>query len=398
MTGRTVPCSGVCGRRFRGDRCAWARPEPPLEMRTRRRCSPLSSTALLLLLAGLAPAGHAAAQDSPALQALAGALLRMEYALKENPPAPDQVAGINRGFDRASLAFFAGQVDPVVAALDSLTARIEPDPDVRARQRDRAAAVLASLPERRRILEVEGRPPIPYRLHVPRGARRGRDPNAGPGSAALPPADPPLPVVVALHGAGGNEHMFVEAYGAGRLVELADSLGFVVISPLTGALAASPEALDDLLRAADAEHPIDRDRVYLLGHSMGAGTAWALASRSPGAFRAVACVAGACGGGQGEAPPDHPPLLAVAAELDPLSPPARVEAAAAAARSRGISVEYRLARDQGHTLVVGAVLDDIITWLLARSSPAPAGAGAPPTGGPDRQCVHGDAPAPSSGG
>lgn len=322
---------------------------------------------VVALAAALATPFHAAAQlagqDAAAVQALAAALLRVEFALKERPPAPGTVADVSRTFDRATLAFFTGQLDAVVSTLDALVASVEPDPEAQARHRARAEETLAGLDAKRRTLDGS-RPPVPYRLHVP------------PGTASAP-----LPVVVALHGAGGNEHMFLEAYGAGRIRELADERGFVVVSPSTMALVRAPETLWTLLDAVGGEHAIDRTRVYLLGHSMGAGAAWTLAERFPELVAGVACIAGNCGAswipGAGtpaehpEGAPPFPPLLAIAGELDPIVTPAVVEGAVEQARGRGVDVEYRLVADQGHTLVVGAVLDEVVAWLLSR----------PPTGG-----------------
>lgn len=303
-------------------------------------------------LAAVGTWGSAAAQlpgqDPAAAQALAAALLEVELALKGRPPGPGRIAEVNRAFDQASLAFFAGRVDAVVGALAALVEDVEPDAEVRSRHRHRAQEILAGLPAQGRVLDVPGAPPVPYRLHGPSAA-----------------GEHPLPVVVALHGAGGNEHMFLEAYGAGRIRDLADERGFVVVSPSTTALARAPEAFPALLDAAAAAYPIDRGRVYLVGHSMGAGVAWGLAERYAGLVSAVACIAGGCGTGAGPVGAESlPPLLLVAGALDPIAAPSRVEDAAVQARARGIRVTYRLVPDQGHTLVVGAVLDDVVSWLL----------------------------------
>ena len=54
-----------------------------------------------------------------------------------------------------------------------------------------------------------------------------------------------------------------------------------------------PLLLDDLA----AHGPIDRKQVYLLGHSLGGGTAWRLAQDQAGLVAAVVCLAGAVSGG-----------------------------------------------------------------------------------------------------
>jgi acetyl esterase/lipase len=48
-------------------------------------------------------------------------------------------------------------------------------------------------------------------------------------------ADPskPLPLVVAFHGAGGDENMFMDAYGAGIIKETAAKHGFLLVTPRT---------------------------------------------------------------------------------------------------------------------------------------------------------------------
>jgi predicted esterase len=306
---------------------------------------------LIALLLGASPGvqeAHAR-QGVPAVAAdpaLATSLLRVEFAIRDRPPEPDAWAGLNRAFDQATFLFFAGQVDPVVAAMDALVTRIEPDAGRRAEHEEEARSAVGRTLERGEVLEGS-RGPIAVRIH-------------GPAS----PGPDPLPVIVALHGAGGNEHMFVEAYGAGRLAALAEERGFVLVSPATPSVAADPEALGRILDFAARSYPLDRSRVHLVGHSMGAAAAWSLALRSPGEIASVACLAGVCGGGSAPSGAPLPSLLVIAGGLDPIIPPERIGAAVQAAEAAGRSVTYRVEEDQGHTLIVGYVIDSVVDWLL----------------------------------
>ena len=197
-----------------------------------------------------------------------------------------------------------------------------------------------------RTMQVVGGP-VAMRIHVPPAARRGT----------------PLPVVVALHGAGADENMFLEGYGAGRIAALADSLGFIVISPATTAFMRDPAALDSALAVVGRSHPVDRARVTVVGHSMGGGATVRLATTQRQRLRAAAVIAGA-----GAAPADGAmaPTLFVAASVDPIIPATRVRASAEQARQSGVRMELWDAFGWGHTLVVGAYLDRVVAWLLAQ--------------------------------
>lgn len=48
----------------------------------------------------------------------------------------------------------------------------------------------------------------------------------------------PRPLLVVLHGAGGDENMFPEAYGAGIIKRIAEKHGLLVASPRRTASAA----------------------------------------------------------------------------------------------------------------------------------------------------------------
>jgi predicted esterase len=104
----------------------------------------------------------------------------------------------------------------------------------------------------------------------------------------------PVPVVVALHGMGGSENVFFDGYGNGIIPRLASERGWIVIGPrVEGVVGAGPPPpvpaiLDELAK----RYPIDPKRVFLVGHSMGAGHAVQLAQENPGRYAAVAALGG----------------------------------------------------------------------------------------------------------
>lgn len=173
----------------------------------------------------------------------------------------------------------------------------------------------------------------------------------------------PRPLVIALHGAGGDEQMFMDGYGAGRIKRLAEEHGFLVATPLTTTFLAEAGALERLLESLGHDYVLDPARIYTLGHSLGAVAATRLA------YQCGDKVAAAVGFGALRPEPTGgriAPMLVYAAEQDLISPPARVIQAVTAEREKGAPVELRRAPDYGHTLVVGQLLPEAIEWLLAR--------------------------------
>lgn len=73
-------------------------------------------------------------------------------------------------------------------------------------------------------------------------------------------------VVVAVHGAGGSENMFFEAYGRGRAVSEATRRGWVFISPRAGS-----SSVQDSLDWVTQDRRLKLGKVFLMGHSMGGG-------------------------------------------------------------------------------------------------------------------------------
>jgi poly(3-hydroxybutyrate) depolymerase len=137
---------------------------------------------------------------------------------------------------------------------------------------------------------------MPYRLYVPKGYRPSK----------------PLPLIIALHGLGATEDSFFDQYGS-RLPALAEERGYIVAAPLgyrvdggygvslggpTGDPAAarlralSEEDVMQVLHAVRSRYTVDDQRVYLMGHSMGAIGTWAIAAKTPNLWAALGVFSG----------------------------------------------------------------------------------------------------------
>lgn len=177
--------------------------------------------------------------------------------------------------------------------------------------------------------------------------------------------DTAVPLVLVLHGAGGDENMFMDAYGRGLIKTLAENHGFLVASPLTYPFLMNPALADELVNVLAGDYAIDLSRVYVLGHSLGGGAASRIARERPNLAAAVCCMAS----GDFSGATQTCPALIFAGGIDPISNARALERGARNAAAGGLAVEYRQLDDYGHTLLVDKVLADAINWLLA-SKPA----------------------------
>jgi predicted esterase len=123
-----------------------------------------------------------------------------------------------------------------------------------------------------------GKTPTVIRIRVPEKLEEKKD----------------VPILFALHGMGGSENLFFDAYGNGVVAKLAAERGWLVVAPRVSGLLGGPAPdvpaiLDELTK----RYPIDPKRVFLIGHSMGAAHVIQLAQRHPGRFAAVAALGGA---------------------------------------------------------------------------------------------------------
>lgn len=104
--------------------------------------------------------------------------------------------------------------------------------------------------------------------------------------------DKPVPLVVALHSAGGSENLFFDGYGDGKAAKLCSERGWLMVATRSPLFALRPPDVPKVTDALAKTYPIDKKKVFLIGHSMGAGQAVSLAGRSPERVAAVAALGG----------------------------------------------------------------------------------------------------------
>lgn len=250
-------------------------------------------------------------------------------------------------------------IDPTVAAtLESLSELLQAIAEGRPQETDYPAARLlacaerlASQPEGAIAAEARtgdvwltlavGRGRVPVRLRAPADA------------------EGPLPVLVLLHGAGGSENMFFETCGAGRAVTLGLDRGWLVVAPRQGIFGLAG-GIEGIVEALAAEFPIDRERVFLVGHSMGAMQAARQVSQTPEAVAAAAALGGGGAVPTGEAALQVPWFVA-AGEHD--FGRRGAEALAQGITAAGGRVISRTFADVEHMVIVQAALDDVFAFL-----------------------------------
>lgn len=164
-------------------------------------------------------------------------------------------------------------------------------------------------------------------------------------------------MVVALHGAGGSENLFFEAYGGGRVVELARARGWNVLAPnVHRAGERLAEAVDDLVKAVAPR----TKRLYVVGHSMGAIAASRWLAGSAGASVKIEAVAMISGGVDTGAALDGVPLFLAAGARDFAR--GGVERLSRELERRGADSRLRIYEAE-HLLVVADALPDVFLWL-----------------------------------
>lgn len=207
-------------------------------------------------------------------------------------------------------------------------------------------------------------------------------------------ADEPAPLIIALHGLGGDANFLVRD----GLIDLAEEKGYIVAGPLGYNVSGwygspvinmsrdgspvEPENLAELseldvmnvLEMMREEFNVDADRTYLIGHSMGgAGTLFlghkysdqwaAIAAIAPAAFMmandSVAMMEDMKAAGL--------PVMITEGDQDNVVPPDSVRQWAAAMEETGIEHEYIEIPGADHGTVIWEGMEDVFRWMETHS-------------------------------
>jgi predicted esterase len=165
--------------------------------------------------------------------------------------------------------------------------------------------------------------------------------------ALVPPSGTPTPVVVLLHGANRDGLSMLDMWqrvGRTRSVVLIapDAPGKTWAQDITG------ERISAMLDTIAETRAIDRDHVYLFGHSAGASYAALLVNRGIGPWRAAAVHGGYGPPDQYRPTPAARPLRIYLGERDRVFSVAGAQAAAEALAAAGHDTELHLIPDHTH--------------------------------------------------
>ncbi|MBZ5609434.1 MAG: hypothetical protein LAP38_14320 [Acidobacteriia bacterium] len=177
---------------------------------------------------------------------------------------------------------------------------------------------------------------MPYRLYIPPSYN---------GSRAYP-------MVLALHGLGGTEDGF---FGPNyRALDEAEKRGYILVAPLgyridggyggrgavhTRSQQFSEQDVMEVLRLVRERYKIDDNRIYLLGHSMGAIGTWLLGPKYPNIWAVLAPISGAGDPASVEKTRDIPEIV-VHGDADNVVPVNSSRVMVAAMKKLGVEVKY----------------------------------------------------------
>ncbi|MBI1876245.1 MAG: dienelactone hydrolase family protein [Acidobacteria bacterium] len=226
--------------------------------------------------------------------------------------------------------------------------------------------------ERHYVLE-EAREIMPYRVHVPKAYNGSK----------------PFPLIVALHGLGANEDSFLDGYSK-RLPELAEQHGYLVAAPLgyrvdgfygSGVAGSndpvtrrtrelSEQDVMQVLARMRRDYKIDEQRIYLMGHSMGAIGTWYLTAKYPDVWAAVAPFSG-LGTPASVARMKHIPQFVVHGDADPTVNVSGSRTMVAEMKKLGVDVTYIEVAGGNHINVVVPNLAAMMDFFDAKRKAVP---------------------------
>lgn len=176
-----------------------------------------------------------------------------------------------------------------------------------------------------------------------------------------------LPLVIQLHGAGerGDNLALMDVHGFSHLLRDKDYPCIVVMPqcPKDTFWAARVESIVAFVEQLKAMYPVDPDRVYLTGLSMGGYGTWYTAMARPDLFAAIAPM---CGGGMAwNAHTLTMPVWAFHGVDDASVSVTQSDEMVARLKQHGYDVTYTRMDGVGHNVWQYGYTDALMQWLLS---------------------------------
>jgi predicted esterase len=186
------------------------------------------------------------------------------------------------------------------------------------------------------------------------------------------------PLIVALHGMGGNENSMFDGYNKGVVKEEAEKRGYLIVCPKGRGIAdmylgnAQKDVFDALAHVRQL-YNIDADRIYLMGHSMGGYGSWIVSTTQPEIFAAIAPFSG---GGLPMVIPAlkkiaHVPWFVVHGDADPTVNVEESRKMVKAGKELGIEIIYKEIPGGDHRNVVVPQFKEMFDFFDAHKRQAP---------------------------
>jgi poly(3-hydroxybutyrate) depolymerase len=199
----------------------------------------------------------------------------------------------------------------------------------------------------------------PYRLFIPESYN----------------ASKPTPLLVALHGMGGDENSMFDSYANGLLKREAERNGFLVVCP-KGRDSASmyrgsaEQDVLDVMADVRRSYRVDAARIYLMGHSMGAYGTWSLAMDHPDIFAALGPISGG-GMASGMVKIRHIPQYVVHGDDDRTVPVSQSRTMVEAGKKAGAEIVYVEVPGGSHTSVAAPAFAAMLDFFARQQKAAP---------------------------
>jgi poly(3-hydroxybutyrate) depolymerase len=198
----------------------------------------------------------------------------------------------------------------------------------------------------------------PYRVFVPAGYDGSKS----------------YPLVVALHGMGGDENSIFESYppgGPSVVKAQAEQRGYLVVCPKGRGtadmyLAKAEQDVLDVLAEMRRVYKVDGQRIYLTGHSMGGYGTWSLSQAHPDLFAALAPISGG-GNTAGMVKIAAIPQYVTHGDNDKTVPVERSREMVAAAKAAHTEIVYNEVKGGSHISVATPAWPEIFAFFDAHS-------------------------------